>query len=56
MDDVVIVGGGIIVAATSYFLSKECRKVKLIESHFNQYLNLSKCSKIFEDNYEKTPL
>ncbi|MDA9327386.1 hypothetical protein N9Q96_00500 [Flavobacteriaceae bacterium] len=27
-------------------------KVKLIDSHFNQYLNLSKGSKIFEDNYE----
>ena len=31
MDDVVIVGGGIIGAATSYFLSKEGRKVKVIE-------------------------
>jgi len=31
MDDVVIIGGGIIGAATSYFLSKEGRKVKVIE-------------------------
>ena len=31
MDDVVIVGGGIIGAATAYFLSKEGRKVKVIE-------------------------
>ena len=31
MDDVVIVGGGIIGAATAYFLSKEDRKVKVIE-------------------------
>ena len=32
MDDVIIVGGGIIGAATAYFLSKEGRKVKVIES------------------------
>ena len=31
MDDVVIVGGGRIGAATAYFLSKEGRKVKVIE-------------------------
>ena len=31
MDDVIIVGGGIIGAATAYFLSKEGRKVKVIE-------------------------
>ena len=31
MEDVVIVGGGIIGAATAYFLSKEGRKVKVIE-------------------------
>ena len=31
MDDVVIVGGGIIGTATAYFLSKEGRKVKVIE-------------------------
>ena len=31
MNDVVIVGGGIIGAATAYFLSKEGRKVKVIE-------------------------
>ena len=31
MDDVVVVGGGIIGAATAYFLSKEGRKVKVIE-------------------------
>ena len=30
MDDVVIVGGGIIGAATAYFLSMEGRKVKVI--------------------------
>ena len=32
MDDVVIVGGGIIGTATAYFLSKEGRKVKVIET------------------------
>ena len=31
MDDVVVVGGGIIGAATAYFLSKEGRKVRVIE-------------------------
>ncbi len=31
MDEVVIVGGGIIGASTAYFLSKEGRKVKVIE-------------------------
>ena len=31
MDDVVIVGGGIIGASTAYFLSKSGRKVKVIE-------------------------
>ena len=31
MNDVVIIGGGIIGAATAYFLSKEGRKVKVIE-------------------------
>ena len=31
MDDVVIVGGGIIGAATAYFMSLEGRKVKVIE-------------------------
>ena len=31
MDDVVVVGGGIIVAATAYFLSKEGRKVRVEE-------------------------
>ena len=31
MDDIVIVGGGIIGAATAYFLSKEGRKVRVIE-------------------------
>ena len=31
MDDIVIIGGGIIGAATAYFLSKEGRKVKVIE-------------------------
>tara|TARA_B100000700_G_scaffold22883_1_gene22170 strand:- start:2856 stop:3959 length:1104 start_codon:yes stop_codon:yes gene_type:complete len=31
MDDIVVIGGGIIGAATSYFLSKEGRKVKVIE-------------------------
>ena len=38
MDDVVIVGGGIIGAATAYFLSKEGRKVKVIER--DQLINL----------------
>ena len=31
MDDVVIIGGGIIGVATAYFLSKDGRKVKVIE-------------------------
>jgi FAD-dependent oxidoreductase domain-containing protein 1 len=31
MDDVVVIGGGIIGVATAYFLSKEGRKVKVIE-------------------------
>ena len=31
MDDVVVIGGGIIGAAAAYFLSKEGRKVKVIE-------------------------
>ena len=31
MDDIVIIGGGIIGAASAYFLSKEGRKVKVIE-------------------------
>ena len=31
MNDVVVIGGGIIGAATAYFLSKEGRKVKVIE-------------------------
>ena len=31
MDDVVIVGGGIIGASAAYFLSKEGRKVKVYE-------------------------
>ena len=31
MEDVIIIGGGIIGASTAYFLSKEGRKVKVIE-------------------------
>ena len=31
MDDVIIVGGGIIGASTAYFLSKEGRKVRVFE-------------------------
>ena len=31
MDDVVIIGGGIIGASTAYFLSKEGRKVRVFE-------------------------
>ena len=31
MDDVVVIGGGIVGAATAYFLSKEGRKVRVIE-------------------------
>ena len=31
MDDVVIVGGGIIGTSTAYFLSKAGRKVKVVE-------------------------
>ena len=30
MDDIVIIGGGIIGAASAYFLSKEGRKVKVM--------------------------
>ena len=33
MDDVVIVGGGIIGTATAYFLSKEGRKVTVSYTH-----------------------
>ena len=33
MGDVVIIGGGIIGTATAYFLSKEGRKVKVIERY-----------------------
>ena len=31
MDDIIIIGGGIIGASTAYFLAKEGRKVKVIE-------------------------
>ena len=31
MEDIIIIGGGIIGASTAYFLSKEGRKVKVIE-------------------------
>ena len=31
MEDVIIIGGGIIGASTAYFLSNEGRKVKVIE-------------------------
>ena len=31
MDDIVIIGGGIIGASTAYFLSKEGRKVRVFE-------------------------
>ena len=31
MDDVVVIGGGIIGVSTAYFLAKEGRKVKVIE-------------------------
>ena len=31
MEDIIIIGGGIIGASTAYFLSKENRKVKVIE-------------------------
>ena len=36
MDDVVVIGGGIIGASTAYFLSKEGRKVKVIDSFFKK--------------------
>ena len=56
MDDVVIIGGGIIWAASAYFLSKEGRKVKVIERD-PTYKNASfpldvtdqvKCKEVFE--------
>ena len=31
MDDVIIIGGGIIGASTAYFLSKKAEKLKVIE-------------------------
>ena len=31
MDDIIIIGGGIIGASAAYFLAKEGRKVKVIE-------------------------
>ena len=41
MDDVVVIGGGIIGAATAYFLSKEGRKVKVIERDPVSYTHLT---------------
>ena len=41
MDDVVIVGGGIIGAATAYFMSLEGRKVKVIERDPVSYTHLT---------------
>ena len=40
MDDVVIIGGGIIGTASAYFLSKEGRKVKVIEKDPTYKLSL----------------
>ena len=54
MDDVVIVGGGIIGAATAYFLSKEGRKVKVIERDPTYKKRLSLCLlEVLEDNFFK---
>ena len=51
MDDVVIVGGGIIGAATAYFLSKEGRKVKVIEKDPTYKIDTFKSYN--ENNYQK---
>ena len=55
MDDVVVIGGGIIGAATAYFLSKEGRKVKVIErdpTYKNSFIPI--ISRWFlEDNFSK---
>ena len=51
MDDVVIVGGGIIGASTAYFLSKEGRKVRVFERD-PTYKNASSLClwEVLEDN------
>ena len=65
MDDVVIVGGGIIGAATAYFLSKEGRKVKVVErdptyksaSFPLDVTDKTKCKQVFEEiknKFERT--
>ena len=54
MDDVVIIGGGIIGAASAYFLSKEGRKVKVIEEtqHIKKHHSLC-LLEVLEDNFFK---
>ena len=54
MDDIVIVGGGIIGTSAAYFLSKEGRKVKVIEEilHIKKHLSLYH-SEVLEDNFFK---
>ena len=54
MDDVVIVGGGIIGAASAYFLSKEGRKVKSYrrDPTYKMLLSLYHLE-VLEDNFFK---
>ena len=52
MDDVVIIGGGIIGAASAYFLSKEGRKVKVIERD-PTYKKALCLLEVLEDNFFK---
>ena len=54
MDDIVIVGGGIIGTSAAYFLSKEGRKVKVIERDpsYKKHLSLYH-SEVLEGNFFK---